>query len=74
MMQTVEATIDKNGGGHLAEPLRVKGIHRALVTVLEEPPSELFDTTLLSEASLSTDWLRPEEEEAWSHLQQDQLY
>lgn len=74
MMQTIEATIDENGGVHLAEPLLIKGIHRALVTVLEEPPSEMFETTLLSEQSLSTDWSRPEEDEAWSHLQKEQLY
>ena len=68
MIHTVEATVDENGNVHLAEPLRIKGVHRALVTVLEEPPIDAFETTLLSESSLSTDWARPEEEEAWSHL------
>ena len=68
MIHTVEATIDEKGKVHLAEPLRIKGVHRALVTVLEEPPFEIIETALLSEFSLSKDWLRPEEEEAWPHL------
>jgi hypothetical protein len=69
MIHTVEATIDEKGEIHLVEPLQLKGVHRALVTVLEEPPVEALETTFLSESSLSTDWSRPEEEEAWSHLQ-----
>ena len=44
-------------------------MYRALVTVLEEPLAETFETALLSETSLAEDWLKPEEEEAWSHLQ-----
>jgi hypothetical protein len=32
-----------------------------------EPPSKI--TALLSEAALGEDWNRPEEDEAWSHLQ-----
>ncbi len=68
MIQTIEATIDEKGEIRLAEPIRIKGVHRALVTVLEEPPSEAFATAMLSESSLATDWLRPEEDEAWSHL------
>ena len=30
---------------------------------------ETIGTALLSEASLAVDWDRPEEDEAWSHLQ-----
>jgi hypothetical protein len=29
---------------------------------------ELTNLALLSESSLARDWLRPEEDEAWSHL------
>ena len=29
----------------------------------------IHETDLLSEAALATDWNRPEEDEAWSHLQ-----
>ncbi len=69
MIHTVEAIIDEKGKVRLAEPLQIKGVHRALLTVLEEPPIEVIETALLSESSLSTDWSRPEEEEAWTHLQ-----
>ncbi len=69
MIHTVEAIIDEKGTVRLAEPLQIKGVHRALLTVLEEPPIEVIETALLSESSLSTDWSRPEEEEAWTHLQ-----
>ena len=34
--------------------------------------SEAFQTMLASEAVLRRDWDRPEEDEAWSHLQQVQ--
>jgi hypothetical protein len=69
MAQTLEAIVDETGNIRLAEPLEIKGRHRALVTVLEEPPVETLETTLLSESCLASDWVRPEEDEAWSHLQ-----
>jgi hypothetical protein len=69
MKQIVEAIIDENGHIRLVEPVKIKGVHRALVTVLDEPPAEIDDTTQLSEQSLAQDWLKPEEDEAWSHLQ-----
>lgn len=67
-MQTVEALIDEQGGVHLLEPVTLKSKHRALVTILDEAPSNLSETALLSELSLAQDWNRPEEEAAWSHL------
>ncbi|MGH8191793.1 MAG: hypothetical protein ACREP2_10140 [Rhodanobacteraceae bacterium] len=66
-MRTVESVIDEKGQVRLAQPLRVKGTHRALVTVLDEPPNEAMETALLSEAALS-DWSNPEEDAAWAHL------
>lgn len=68
MIRTIEATIDDSGQIQLNEPLQVSGSHRALVTVLDEPPVAALETALLAESGLS-DWARPEEEEAWSHLQ-----
>ncbi|HET9680046.1 MAG TPA: hypothetical protein VFP95_05760 [Gammaproteobacteria bacterium] len=68
MIHTIEAIIDDSGQVRLAEPLHITGSHRALVTVLDEPPTEALESALLSEASLQ-DWSRPEEDEAWSHLQ-----
>ena len=69
MMRTIEATINEKGQVYITEPPGIKGVHRALVTILEEPPAEELATTLLSESGLATDWLKPEEDAAWSHLQ-----
>ncbi len=69
MKQTVEAIIDEQGHVRLVEPVKIKGIHRALVTVLDEPPEEIGETTQLAEKSLAEDWLKAEEDEAWAHLQ-----
>ncbi len=70
MIQTVEALIDENGSVSLLEEVRLPGARRALVTILEEPAGDKTGTALLSEAALAADWNRPEEDEAWSHLQQ----
>lgn len=52
----------------LLEEVKLTGARRALVTILEEAPS-VNETALLSEQALAEDWDRPEEDEAWSHLQ-----
>lgn len=70
MIQTVEAIVDETGAVRLFVPLRLGRRYRALVTILSDNPSEEPETALLSEAALARDWSRPEEEEAWSHLQQ----
>ena len=67
-MRTVEALIDEQGGVHLLEPVALKSKRRALVTILDEAPSNQSETALLSELSLAQDWNRPEEDAAWSHL------
>lgn len=69
MIQTVEAVIDADGRVRLLGQVHVDAPRRALVTILEEPAVLPDENTLLSEASLAVDWLRPEEEAAWSHLQ-----
>lgn len=71
-MQTIEAVIDEQGHVCLRSPVRLPLARRALVTILDEPPeAELDDRalTLLSEQALAVDWDRPEEDEAWAHLQ-----
>ena len=71
MIQTIEAVIDEQGGVHLMENIHLDRSHRALVTILaEEPSMDRSETALLSEAALAADWNRPEEDAAWSHLQQ----
>ena len=69
MIQTIEAAVDEKGVVHLSEPVELTAPRRALVTILEEPAPINIETALLSEESLGTDWNRPEEEDAWSHLQ-----
>lgn len=71
MIQTIEAIIDEKGRVHLLESVSLPEARRALVTILEEEPAtDVSETALLSEQALGEDWNRPEEDEAWSHLQQ----
>ena len=70
MLQTIKATIDKEGNVRLLDPIQLSKPHRAFVTILTEE-RDLPETALLSEAALTEDWNRPEEDAAWSHLQQE---
>ena len=71
MLRTVEAVIDAQGHVQVLEPISLPGARRALVTILEEEPgTSIHETAVLSEAALAEDWNRPEEDAAWSHLQQ----
>ena len=73
MIKTVEAVIDEQGRVRLLEPVAAARSRRALVTILEEEPApDPHETARLSESALAEDWNRPEEEAAWSHLQQGQ--
>jgi hypothetical protein len=69
MIQTVEAVVDEAGRVQLLGEIHVTGPRRALVTVLEEPAAMPGEAALLAEAAFAVDWLRPEEDAAWSHLQ-----
>jgi hypothetical protein len=70
MPKTIEAIIDEHGNLRLLEPLPRGGMRRAFLTILEERPVDgSAETPLLSEAALAVDWERPEEDEAWAHLQ-----
>ena len=70
MLQTFEAVIDEQGNICLLEPVKLPAGRRVLVTILESPSINVPETALLSEPALAEDWNRPEEDEAWSHLQQ----
>ena len=73
MIKTVEAVIDENGKVRLLESISLPSARRALVTILEEEPAtSISETALLSESALAEDWNKPEEDAAWSHLQQAQ--
>jgi len=69
MLKTVQAVLDKEGRVQFLEPVSVEKPVRVLITFLEEEPSEV-SSALLSEAALE-DWNRPEEDEAWKHLQRE---
>jgi hypothetical protein len=66
--KTIEAIIDQDGNIRLLEPVHLSSSRRALVTILEDPITTISDTALLSEKALAEDWLKPEEDKAWSHL------
>ena len=68
MIKTIEALVDDEGRVRLLQPVHLGSIRRALVVILDEPEVLDDETALLSEAAL-TDWSRPEEDAAWSHLQ-----
>ena len=70
MIQSIESIIDPEGNVYLLESVKLSSSKKAIVTILEENPIiSTSETALLSEATLAKDWLRPEEDEAWSHLQ-----
>ena len=68
MVRTVRAMVDAQGNVRLLEPVEIAVECQALVTILDD---EVPETALLSEEALARDWLRPEEDAAWAHLQQD---
>ena len=68
MLKTVEATVDKQGNVKLIKPIQLPKPARAFVTIFNEELN-VPETALLSEAALAKDWLRPEEDTAWAHLQ-----
>ena len=71
MIRTVEAMIDERGNVRLLEPLQLESSHRAIVVILDDTAGAgVHETALLSEQALAEDWNRPEEDAAWSHLQQ----
>lgn len=71
MVRTIEAATDADGHLWLGDRIEVGRARRALLMILDEPPTIPVDVSVLSEAALAEDWLRHEEDEAWSHLQQD---
>ncbi len=69
MLQTVEVVIDEKGRVKTLEPIKLPKRRRAILTILnEEDDEENVNLAALSESALATDWLRPEEDEAWAHL------
>jgi len=69
MTRTIEVEVDETGRIHPLQPVRELPKGRALLTW---PVDEGAIGLIMSERSLA-DWLRPEENEAWAHLQPDRL-
>ena len=70
MIRTLEGVIDEQGNVRLLKSLELSRACRALVTVLDERPvPPVAGNTFLSEPALTEDWNRPDEDEAWAHLQ-----
>lgn len=68
VLRSIEVTIEKDGTVRLPKKMKLRAARRAILTILDEP-APVVETALLSEAALAEDWNRPEEEEAWAHLQ-----
>ncbi len=66
MTRTIEVEIDEAGDIHLVDPNLKLPQGRAILTW---PENERIYPALMSEKALA-DWLRPEEDAAWEHLQQ----
>lgn len=71
MLQSFKAILDDHGHLQLLEQVKMPRRARVIVTILDEPTSdrESLGNSLLSEESLAREWLSPDEEEAWKHLQ-----
>ena len=73
MLNTYEAKTDLHGNILMPEGLNLPQGCRVLITVLdEEPRHPVNEEALLSEKSLAEDWNKPEEDEAWASLNQEQ--
>ncbi len=66
MLQTIEVEIDAQRQVHPVGMNQPLPQGQALLTLLTPPANE---ESLLSEAALAEDWLKPEEEAAWTYLQ-----
>lgn len=66
MLQTIEVEIGADGQLRSLEPKVRLPPGRALLTLLNPPADE---TALLAGPALAEDWLKPEEDLAWAHLQ-----
>ena len=73
MLKTVEAVLEEDGRLRLLEAIDPpKGARIYALIVEYDDPGDKEDTRFsiasLSESVLARDWLRPEEDEAWKHL------
>ena len=68
MTKVVDATIAEQNDVKSIRPIRLPKLRRAFATIFSEE-LRIPEIALLSEAALAEDWLGPEEDTAWAHLQ-----
>jgi len=64
-----EAIVEPDGRLRLSSAIHLEKGLKVLVTVSRSEKNSALSGIALSEPSLADDWLNPEEEEAWAHLQ-----
>lgn len=66
MLRAIQVEIDAKGQVRAIAPNEQVPAGRALVVLLEP---DINEPALLAEQALAKDWMKPEEDEAWAHLQ-----
>lgn len=70
MFKTLQAELLPNGSVRFLEPLPPLSAHpQPVLVTLTRPLDEALSGERLSEPALAEDWLRAEEDAAWTHLQ-----
>ena len=69
MENLYEAVVESDGRLRLNSAVHLEKGLKVLVAVLRSEKDSALCGIALSEPSLTDDWLNPEEEEAWAHLQ-----
>jgi hypothetical protein len=70
MEKLYEAVVESDGRIHLNTPLNLEKGLRVLVAIPQTDLDTAVSRIALSEPALSVDWNKPEEDDAWAHLQQ----
>ena len=69
MENLYEAVVETDGRIRLSRAVHLEKGLKVLVAVPRSEKDSALSGIALSEPSLADDWLNPEEEEAWAHLQ-----
>ena len=64
-----DAIVEPDGRIHLKTSIHLEKVLRVVVAVPGQDVYSAASGIALSEPTLSADWLNPEEDEAWAHLQ-----
>ena len=71
MGRLYEAVVEPDGRIRLNTPVHLEKGLRVLVAIPQTDLDTAVSGIALSEPALSADWNKPEEDEAWAHLQQE---